>query len=190
MILEIRFDGIIRHPSGWEETGNVISECIRAISPKEIINGFYDGESTAVFYLIEPQAKHPSAYLHVSANEMSGYGALIWYTDGQPPRQGGIYEYAWISDNPAPSDVDHRLMSDSYLPTYHDPASAVPLPQIRTAIEEFCRSETGERPESINWVTGEIIGHRSDKPIPEEPVYDYSDESRWLNIDGSPWIIE
>ncbi|MFJ1796820.1 Imm1 family immunity protein [Kitasatospora griseola] len=184
MILEIEFNGENRRPSDWIETDKLISEAIRFISPDKVTGGVYIGGSTAWFSTRNPQAKNPSAYLRVSANDMSGYGALIWITDGQPPRKGGIYDHIWISDNPAPSNIDSWLMSDPYLPTYHDPASAVPLPQIRAAIEEFCRSE-GERPECISWVTGQYNGHRDDKPEPE-PI-SFPDQSGEKYYDGSPW---
>ncbi|MFC9324219.1 hypothetical protein [Kitasatospora sp. NPDC057015] len=36
-----------------------MTEAIRSISPKEIVDGAYAGESTAWFSLREPQAKHP-----------------------------------------------------------------------------------------------------------------------------------
>ncbi|MET7749740.1 Imm1 family immunity protein [Micromonospora sp. NPDC005367] len=38
--------------------------------------------------------------------------------------------------------------------------SVLPLAQVRAAVEEFCRTGTGDRPECIRWVRGEINGER------------------------------
>ncbi|WP_224283416.1 Imm1 family immunity protein [Streptomyces sp. LS1784] len=113
---------------------------------------------------MEPQAKHPCAYLSVAANEATGFGVIAWWTNNLPPRVGGIYDHLWISDNPTPTEIDSQLVSDPHYPRFHDPASAIPLTQVRAVIEEFCRSATGERPESIAWVTGQLNGQRDDRP--------------------------
>ncbi|MFJ3794247.1 Imm1 family immunity protein [Kitasatospora sp. NPDC090091] len=164
MILEISMAGITKYPANWGETEEMISEAISSISPEEVAAGQYGVGSQVWFSLIEPQAEHPCAYLSVAANETTGFGAITWWTDNLPPRVGGIYDYVWISDNPTPSEIDAQLVSDPHYPLYHDPASAIPLAQVRGVIEEFCSSGTGERPESISWVTGEINGQRHDRP--------------------------
>ncbi|MEU8514586.1 Imm1 family immunity protein [Kitasatospora sp. NPDC048722] len=160
MILRISFAGKHVFPTSQEEVDGLISEAIRYITPGEGGDGngpWHD----AGFSFLEPDAPFPSAFLRLAANEATGFGALVWCVFG---REGGIYDDAWISDNPTPSEIDSRLVCDAYYPRFHDPASAVPLPQVREAIKEFCRSGTGERPESIAWVTGEINGPRNDRP--------------------------
>ncbi|MFB7618904.1 Imm1 family immunity protein [Kitasatospora sp. NPDC056181] len=165
MILRVSFARKQMFPSSQEEVEGLISEALRFISPKEGDGSDGVTEDEAWFSYLEPQADFPSACLRVAANELTGFGALVWFVFG---RKGGIYDDAWISDNPTPPEIDSRLVCDPYYPRFHDPASAVPLPQVREAIREFCRSATGERPESIAWVTGEINGPRNDRPSYED----------------------
>lgn len=76
-----------------------------------------------------------------------------------------IDDYVWVSDNPAPPDFDPRVVSDPCVPYFYHPRSTLPAAQIRAAVEEFCRTGTGERPERVHWVRGEANGNRLD----EEP---------------------
>ncbi|MFD7732917.1 Imm1 family immunity protein [Kitasatospora phosalacinea] len=164
MILEISMEGITKYPASWHEAEVMIAEAIAAISPGESSAGRHPKGSHVWFSFIEPGATHSCAYLSIAANEAIGFGVATWWTNNLPPRVGGIYDYMWISDNPTPPDFDPRLVSDTHYPLYHDPASAIPLPRLRAVIEEFCRCRTGERPESISWVTGELNGQRHDRP--------------------------
>ncbi|MEV7783170.1 Imm1 family immunity protein [Kitasatospora sp. NPDC088351] len=187
MILHIQFDREEKYPSSQKEADRLISEALHVISVKEIVDGEYVSGGMASFCYTEPQGRFPSTYLRVSVNELSGYGALMWSVDGQAPRKGGIYDYTWISDNPSPPEIDSQLVSDTYYGWCHDPASAVPLSRIRAAIEEYCRLGTGERPEGINWVTGEINGQRHDRPPFEEEVDENYSEPNWETFfDGAP----
>ncbi|MFJ8746515.1 Imm1 family immunity protein [Embleya sp. NPDC127516] len=77
-----------------------------------------------------------------------------------------------MSDNPEPPDLDPRVVSDPCYPLFHDPSSALPIPRIRAALEEFCRAGTGERPECIDWVVGGMNGQRFDRPPIAEFVED------------------
>ncbi|WP_398900972.1 Imm1 family immunity protein [Streptomyces sp. 1114.5] len=36
----------------------------------------------------------------------------------------------------------------------------MPVPEVRAALEEFCRMGTGNRPECIRWVCGYMNGYR------------------------------
>lgn len=187
MILHLSFDGDEKYPSDWEETDRLISEALHFISPKETRNGEHVVGGQASFCYTEASGRHPSTYLFVAANELSGYGALTWCTNGRPPRQGGIYDYAWISDNPNPPESDSRLVSETYHPRFYDRASAIPLTQVRAAIEEYCRSGTGERPECVNWTTGEIDGRRHDRPPFEDEAPDGYSEPDWDTFfNGAP----
>ncbi|MGW2935724.1 Imm1 family immunity protein [Streptomyces sp. NPDC001156] len=40
------------------------------------------------------------------------------------------------------------------------PRSTLPVTQVHAALEEFCRTGAGDRPECIYWVRGEINGER------------------------------
>ncbi|MFJ1936833.1 Imm1 family immunity protein [Kitasatospora sp. NPDC088160] len=188
MILKVSYGSELRHPTSWQEIDYLIAEAIRFITPRTTADGRSAARHEAWFSFIGPQVEYPSANLRVAANETTGFGAAIWFTDGRPPRRGGIYDDAWISDNPTPSHIDSSLVSDPEYPRFHDPASAIPLAQLRAAIGEFCRSDTGARPECIAWVTGDINGQRHDKPQFDEID---ADENR-IPVkydDGSPWAM-
>ncbi|MFE4599277.1 Imm1 family immunity protein [Kitasatospora indigofera] len=119
--------------------------------------GVYSPGHEAWFIVRETQGSKLGGYLRVAADEQSGYGALTWWMRG---RTSGIYDSFWISDNPGPPYTGPELVADPYSGECHEPASSLPLPRIRAAIEEFCRSRTGERPTCINWVTGSYNGER------------------------------
>ena len=102
----------------------------------------------------------PDNYLHVAANISTGYGGLVWFVADRHPRRGGVFDHVWVSDNPSPPDFDPQVISDPGEPRLHDPRSVLPLPRVRAAVEEFCRTGTGMRPESIGLVRGHMSGHR------------------------------
>ncbi|GAA2580535.1 hypothetical protein GCM10010435_67300 [Winogradskya consettensis] len=108
-----------------------------------------------------------ACYLRVAVNNATGYGGLIWTLDAADPRHGGIFDHCWISDNPAPPASDPRVIADPGLPRFHDPRSTLRSGHIRAAVEEFCRSEAGERPESVRWTLGDLDGRRHD--VPQDP---------------------
>nr|WP_121175647.1 Imm1 family immunity protein [Streptomyces sp. 1114.5] len=56
--------------------------------------------------------------------------------------------------------LDPRAVSDPGEPRFHDPRSCLPVPEVRAALEEFCRMGTGNRPECIRWVCGYMNGYR------------------------------
>ncbi|GAA4608891.1 hypothetical protein BJY16_007062 [Actinoplanes octamycinicus] len=96
-----------------------------------------------------------SNQLSVAVNRATGYGALIWSVDADLfPGRGGIYDDIWVSDNPEPPAFDTRVLADPDVAEgrWHDPRSTLPLDQVRAALEEFCRTGTGDRPRSVNWV--------------------------------------
>lgn len=110
----------------------------------------------------------PTNSLQVSVNLSTGYGGLIWCVSQGDPRRGGIYDYVWISDNEHPPDFDPRVISDAGYPLFHDRSSTLPISVVRAAVEEFCRTGTGERPECVRWVRGQVNGQREDRdPIVE-----------------------
>jgi hypothetical protein len=68
----------------------------------------------------------------------------------------------WVSDNPNPPTVDPQVLSDPGAPICFDVRSTLPIPVVRLALQEFCRQGSGDRPECIDWVLGEINGERLD----------------------------
>ncbi|MGW1728044.1 Imm1 family immunity protein [Streptomyces sp. NPDC002306] len=104
----------------------------------------------------------PDNYLHVAVNPSSGYGGLIWYVSAERS-QGSmdpIFDHTWVSDNPNPPQFDPRVVTDPSFPRFYDLRSAIPIPQVRDAVVEFCRVGTGDRPTCVQWVRGDTHGTR------------------------------
>lgn len=113
--------------------------------------------------------------LTVSVNPATGYGALMWcVTDRVANERGGMYEHVWVSGNPDPPDFDPEVPADWGDAVLFDPGSAIPLPSVRAALEEFCGDGSGDRPRSVEWVPGDLRGRRSDRHY-EEPAIVYVD---------------
>ncbi|MEV0513813.1 Imm1 family immunity protein [Nonomuraea sp. NPDC050405] len=104
----------------------------------------------------------PDNFLQIAVNATTGYGGLIWFVSAERAEKAGdgISEYVWVSDNPCPPDFDLRVVSDPGIPMFHDIRSTLPVSLVRAALEEFCRTGTGDRPKCINWVRGETNGGR------------------------------
>lgn len=84
-----------------------------------------------------------------------------WVTPQRAIVSGGeVSQSCWVSDNPEPPNVDPMVFSDPDCPMCFDPRSTLPIRSIRAALEEFCRVGTGERPQSVQWVRGDINGER------------------------------
>jgi hypothetical protein len=82
----------------------------------------------------------------------TGYGALIWQATSPDPEPGVPAHQRWLSSNPEPPDFDPRVVADPYAPFFHDPDTTLPAARIREALEEYCRTGTGDRPKCIEWV--------------------------------------
>ncbi|MEQ4721484.1 Imm1 family immunity protein [Nonomuraea sp. B19D2] len=124
-------------------------------------------------------------YLGISVNAATGYGALMWFVtdDTTLPVAPSIAEHVWVSDNPHPPAFDPHVFSDPGFPRYHYPRSTLPVAQIRAALEEFCRTGTGQRPECIDWTPGDLGGGRLDTPEPEERIMYCEDP--WCEMAGT-----
>ncbi|WP_431676094.1 Imm1 family immunity protein [Kitasatospora sp. KL5] len=157
MILEIWSGGEARFPADTEDIEAMVAKALRAAAG-----------SQAVFCFYEPGAGHHSAYLRATVDEAADYGALLWMNIGH---KGGIYDWGWLSDNPHPSGTEPALVSDFCTGARYDPSSVLPISLITAAVHEYCLGGTGERPTSIDWVTGEFNGYRNDNGrggIPED----------------------
>jgi hypothetical protein len=105
----------------------------------------------------------PVSCLAVAVNRRTGHGGLIWTPEVIGAEQGSVWASVWVSDNAAPPETDPRVMSDPDAGIWFDPASALPLAHVRAAVEEFCRSGTGARPDCVGWVRGSEDGRRGDR---------------------------
>ncbi|GGR08875.1 Imm1 family immunity protein [Streptomyces pilosus] len=105
-------------------------------------------------YPEETDQRWPSNYLYVSVNTERGYGALKWWTNKVPADapEGHASRHVWTSGNLHPPSFDPQLIEDPGSPTYYPREAAILVPQVRAAVEEFCRERTGARPECIPWL--------------------------------------
>ncbi|MCM4081124.1 Imm1 family immunity protein [Paractinoplanes hotanensis] len=103
--------------------------------------------------------------LQVGVNPATGYGGLTWHvTPARADRSGDAKDaYCWVTDNPDPPETDPVVLSDPGAPVCYDRRSTLPIADIRAALEEFCRSGTGDRPQSVRWVRGDLNGERLDE---------------------------
>ncbi|WP_231873129.1 MULTISPECIES: Imm1 family immunity protein [Kitasatospora] len=169
MILNAVIHGRYYYAETWSEMSELITEVIENLKPEDagspwISPGeqacfmFADGRHTA-----DTRTWWPDNYLYVSVNSSTGYGGLTWFVgEERAVEANGISDYVWVSDNPAPPAFDPRVVSDPGFPLFYAPGSTLPVSQVRGALEEFCRTGTGDRPESIQWVCGETNGQRVD----------------------------
>ncbi|MER6853987.1 Imm1 family immunity protein [Streptomyces flaveolus] len=105
-------------------------------------------------YPEETDDRWPSNYLYVSINTRNGYGALKWWTSNVPEGapEDDVSRFVWTSGNPNPPSVDPELIADPGTPSYYPCEAAIPVGQVREALEEFCRTRTGARPECVSWL--------------------------------------
>ncbi|MFF4189316.1 Imm1 family immunity protein [Streptomyces sp. NPDC001691] len=109
---------------------------------------------------------YPDNSLLVTINFKNGYGGLAWMVNAGRAEQinkktnSDMADWPWVSDSQSPPDFDPEILIDPEGPSYHDIRNALPGSQVRAAIEEFCRTGTGERPTCIQWVKGQETGER------------------------------
>ncbi|MET9564079.1 Imm1 family immunity protein [Streptomyces tauricus] len=119
-------------------------EIIPEMAVLSIVKGKYPEESNE---------RWPNNYMYVSVNNRHAYGALKWWTanipEGSP--ENDVTRSVWTSGVSTPPPFDPRLISDPGTPTYYPPEAAIPVKLVREAVEEFCRSRTGARPECLPW---------------------------------------
>ncbi|MEV6995620.1 Imm1 family immunity protein [Streptomyces sp. NPDC093228] len=176
MILSVVYNGGWRYAEAWDEMSQVIQEVMCGLhSEVEEGRSYSPGDDAWFSFAGERHSDENRVadnHLRLAVNHRTGYGSLVWFVNDKSPKKGGIYDPVWVSDNPEPPDFDPRVVSDPGYPLFHDPASTLPITQVRAAVEEFCRKGTGERPECINWVPGEMNGQRYDRP----PIMDFKED--------------
>lgn len=180
MILGVSFGRERHRADTCEETSRLISEVMDNLKSERRVGQWYDpGEDAWFSFYDQAQNFHddfPDSCLRVAVNRSTGYGALIWCVTQGSARRGGIYDSVWISDNSAPPAFDPRVVSDPGYPLFHDSRSALPLSDVRAAVEEFCRSDTGERPRCIGWTPGHLDGKRLDREPVELVAHDIAED--------------
>ncbi|MGW2647851.1 Imm1 family immunity protein [Streptomyces sp. NPDC001393] len=165
LILNVRIGSTYHYAETWQEMSDLIEQVIR--EQQCVIPGVGIGDGVVFMFASERHAAQtrgwrPDNHLHVGVNSSTGYGGLVWYVSPKRADESGdeISQWCWVSDNPTPPEFDPQVLSDPGSPLCYDPRSTLPVTQVRAALEEFCRTGTGDRPECINWVRGEINGER------------------------------
>jgi hypothetical protein len=164
LILNALIHGELRYAETLPEMLALVDIVMKDLASESSVP-FYDPGEDAKFMLSDKRhmgvgVDWPNNFLQIAVNVSTGYGGLIWFVTEDYPEKGGIYESVWVSDNPSPPSFDPRVVSDPGEPAFHDPRSAIPIPLVRQAVEEFCRAGTGRRPESIGWVRSYVSGYR------------------------------
>jgi hypothetical protein len=158
VILKVSFGDEVLYPGDDTRVSQVVDRVIAGMG----------NQQNSWFMIAERRSDSgkavPSSNLCAAVNNESGYGALIWFVDQHYPKRGGIYDDVWISDNPAPPKTDPEVISDPGYPLYHDPSSTIPISVVRAVVFEFCSASSGDRPESVDWIKGEMNGQRLDRP--------------------------
>lgn len=165
MILNVDFHRVCKHAEDAAERSALIADVLDNLRSEGTL--LIEGEpwptngSLAYFSIGERNGDtQRDNYLVAAVNRETGHGALVWFVTPKFPGSGGIYDFAWVSDNPEPPGFDPRVVADPGASVFHEPANTLPLPRIREALEEFGRIGTGDRPESIKWVPGSLTGQR------------------------------
>ncbi|MEF9886086.1 MULTISPECIES: Imm1 family immunity protein [unclassified Streptomyces] len=166
MILNAIIHGRYQYADDWNGKSALITEVLENLQHEDRSGPWISAGETASFMFAERRHSEtvrdwwPDNCLQVAVNSESGYGGLVWSANQDRITRDEISEHIWVSDNPNPPDFDPRVVSDPGVPYFFDPRSTLPVNQIRAALEEFCRNESGNRPECVAWVHGELNGER------------------------------
>ncbi|MFD8767103.1 Imm1 family immunity protein [Streptomyces mirabilis] len=166
MILNAVIHGRYHYAESWPEKARLVDEVMENMrSERRDQPWISPGEIATLMFADRRHSESvddwwPDNTLQVAVNLESGYGGLVWFVTQERAMKDEISEHIWVSDNPNPPDFDPRVVSDPGVPFFFDPRSALPIDRVRAALEEFCRHETGDRPECIRWVHGEMNGQR------------------------------
>jgi hypothetical protein len=109
-----------------------------------------DGDGLGTMHIVyaedvtvpRPRDRSARSVLVVTVNH--GWGAVYY-------RRHDLY--AWITRSPQPAPDAPELLFDPEAGTNYPAGAAIPVDQLRRAIEEYLR--TGERPTSLDWQEAE-----------------------------------
>jgi hypothetical protein len=162
-----------------DEVEQLVADVLGARPPEVGIDvSMWPCLATTLSFIDKPggeQDGFPWNFLSVSVNRGTRFGALVWFVTDRSGKSGGVYDRTWVSDNTNPPVVDPRVTVGYTGERLHSPRSCLPLEEIGGAVREFCFSGTGDRPESIAWIEGNVNGWRLDDPPPEfESLADFN----------------
>ncbi|MER7668139.1 Imm1 family immunity protein [Kitasatospora sp. NPDC096128] len=167
MILNAHIRGQYYHAESWPEKAELIADVMENLRFERADAPWVSAGECAEFSFANQRRTEasdwwPDNHLQISVNSATGFGGLVWFVMRDDAPEGDISEHIWISDNPNPPDFDPRVVADPGIPHFFDPRSAIPTEDVRAALEEFCRKSTGDRPECIQWVHGDMDGQRNE----------------------------
>ncbi|MFC7994032.1 Imm1 family immunity protein [Streptomyces pilosus] len=104
-------------------------------------------------YPEETDKRHADNCLYVSVNTRDSYGALRWWSTQAPTdeAEADVCQFVWTSVSSNPPSFDPLLVKDPGSGECYPRGAAIPIAQLREAVEEFCRNRTGKRPQCIEW---------------------------------------
>ncbi|MFG3230056.1 Imm1 family immunity protein [Kitasatospora sp. NPDC048194] len=173
MILTVWIDRNRYHPESREEENRLIRKVMEELE-------YGDNASFILDTGRAGESSYPDSTLTVSINRSTGFGGAVWHVGENYPKQGGIYDSVWVSDNPSPPDIDPKVLSDVHVPVFMAPASVITLADLQSVIEEFCHAKTGDRPVCIQWVKGRIGGERAEGQYDLDPKSETSTRAESL----------
>ncbi|MYV51198.1 hypothetical protein GT042_01440 [Streptomyces sp. SID3212] len=160
--------GCYCYAESWQEKSEMFSEVMEKLRSERLDQPWISpGEVASLMFADGRHSERardwwPDNTLQAAVNLETGYGGLVWFATQECATKDSVSEYIWVSDNPNPPDFDPRVVSDPGVPYFFDPRSALRVDRIRAVLEEFCRLGSGDRPECIEWVHGEMNGQRHD----------------------------
>ncbi|MGW2349701.1 Imm1 family immunity protein [Actinacidiphila glaucinigra] len=122
------------------------------------------GYANRDFQVVVDGSEDTDNVLSVGVDYDSGCGAILWYCTDRVAEQvtaatrTDMAEYAWVSWSANPPQVDPQIVSDPGCPSFFDHVSAIPLREVRSAVEEYYREGSGFRPTVVQWVKGNFNG--------------------------------
>ncbi|MFE7927531.1 Imm1 family immunity protein [Streptomyces sp. NPDC057456] len=165
MILNVDIHGKREYAETEKDVSVLITEVIENLSFEQVDSPWVDPGEDAWFMWADrrlTERERPDNHLRVAVNSSTGYGALVWFFNGERAERvnNSISNNIWVSNNPTPPSFDPRVVSDPGYPLFHDPLSTIPVSEVRRALQEFCDAKTGDRPACIEWAKGEMNGTR------------------------------
>jgi hypothetical protein len=156
------------YAEGWPERSALIAEVMENLQFEQNDLPWIGSGEIASFMFADRRHSEsvrdwwPDNTLQIAVNRQTGYGGLVWFATQERVKKDDTSAYIWVSNNVTPPEFDPRVVSDPGVPHFFDRRSVLPVSQIKVALEEFCWLGTGDRPECIEWVRGEMNGRRHD----------------------------
>jgi len=198
-ILEAFIHDEQRYAETWPQMTALITEVMTSLATEDPDSPWIVPGEVAWFMFVDRRRADPygppwpNNYLSVAVNTKTGYGGLTWFITERSTIPAGdkIANHVGVTDNPSPPDFDPGVVSDPGYPLFYHPNSTIPVTQVRTALEEFCRTgpATGRSP------SPGYVGRRTavDEAALTGALHDTNDEAAdgWFEypLAGTPTLV-